>query len=292
MAEVAVYHALNRLAPGRVRSGELMRKHTSWRIGGPAEYLVEPGDSIELARVIVYARTQGIPVLTIGAGSNLLVSDAGIKGIVVKIGQAMAKIVRHGQELSVEAGARLAAVAAAARDAGLGGFEFAAGIPGAVGGAICMNAGVNGADTGSLVKRVLLVAATGETYTRNREEMEFGYRESILQRAPATVAEVVFTGYPKPQAQIQAETEAYLARRKTSQPLQYPNAGSVFKNPPGDSAVLCASCGWIPAQKYTSRCIFAIICTAFDEATSVPGAKTCRTPMLPNEAISASRSVS
>ena len=236
MVESAVYHELDRLAPGRVRAGESMGNHTSWRIGGPAELFIEPGNNTELARVIVYANNQGIPVLVIGAGSNLLVSDAGVKGIVVKLGKNMAQITCQDNEIKAEAGAKLSAVGAAAKEAGLGGFEFSAGIPGAIGGAIFMNAGAGGANIGGLVKRVLLIGPTGEVYARNGNELEFGYRESILQRKPAIVAEATFTCYPKLKSQIQAETDGYIKKRKSSQPLQYPSAGSVFKNPPGDSA--------------------------------------------------------
>ena len=236
MDDAVIFRELNNLAPGRVRADESMRKHTSWRIGGPADLFVEPENSEELGQVIAYANNRGIMVMVIGAGSNLLVSDAGIKGIVIKLGTGMSKVTCSGNEITAEAGARLADVGTAAKKAGLGGFEFSVGIPGTVGGAIVMNAGVNGADIGNLVKQVVLVSPAGETLTRGKDSLAFGYRESILQREPAILTEATFSCYPKEKTIIQAETDAFLSRRKTSQPLRCPNAGSVFKNPPVEAA--------------------------------------------------------
>lgn len=236
MVQAVIFRELSNLSPGRVRLGESMQKHTSWRIGGPAELFVEPVNGGELGQVIAFAHHHKIPMTVIGAGSNILVSDAGIKGLVIKLGRSMSKISLEGNEITAEAGARLAKVAAVAKEAGLGGFEFSAGIPGAIGGAIVMNAGANGADIGALVSKVMIVDQAGRAFTKNNRDMEFGYRKSVLQEDPAVVAEATFTCYPRDRALIQTETDEYLSKRKGSQPNGCPNAGSVFKNPAGDSA--------------------------------------------------------
>lgn len=227
---------LSELLPKRVRAGELMRNHTSWRIGGPCDIFVNPAGREDLQLVVSYAHRRGIPLTIIGAGTNLLVSDSGIRGIVVKLGRGLSRISTKGNEIIAEAGAKLAGVAAAARDAGLGGFEFSAGIPGTVGGAVVMNAGANGSSISKLVREVLLLNFAGEFYRKNSEEMGFGYRSSVLQREPAIVVEASFFCYPRSKEAIKEEMGRYIARRKLTQPLSRPNAGSVFKNPPGDSA--------------------------------------------------------
>ncbi|MCG9968077.1 UDP-N-acetylmuramate dehydrogenase [Pelotomaculum terephthalicicum JT] len=236
MADLTLYHELLALLPGRVRAGEPMKKHTSWRIGGPADVFVEPGTRSELQLVVSFAKDKGVPLTVIGAGSNLLVSDGGIRGVVVKIGNSMARVVTAGKEITAEAGAKLAAVASTAMDAGLGGFEFSNGIPGTVGGAVVMNAGANGSTVSTLVKNVLVLSFEGDFINKNKEDMCFGYRNSILHSEPAIIVEVTFTCYPRDKELIRKEMADYLTRRKASQPLCYPNAGSVFKNPPGESA--------------------------------------------------------
>lgn len=236
MADSAFYRELLEIMPGRVKAGELMKKHTSWRIGGPSEIFVEPSGREDLRLVISYAHKRGVPLTVIGAGTNLLVSDKGIKGIVVKVGRGLDTIITGEDGIVAEAGAKLARVAAAAWDAGFGGFEFSAGIPGAVGGALVMNAGANGSSIGALVKEVMLLSLDGEFFFRTKEEMNFGYRTSILQQEPSIVVAASFTCSRRDKNEIQKEMEQFLKRRKATQPLCYPSAGSIFKNPPGDSA--------------------------------------------------------
>jgi UDP-N-acetylmuramate dehydrogenase len=174
--------------------------------------------------------------MVIGNGSNLLVTEGGIRGIVVKIGSDLGRITTRDLRITAEAGAKLAGVAAVARDKGLGGFEFSAGIPGTVGGAVVMNAGANGSSICSLVHKVLLLSLEGEFYQKANKDISFGYRTSILQSEPAIVVEAEFFCHFKDKKEITAEMERHLNRRRQTQPLGYPNAGSVFKNPPGDSA--------------------------------------------------------
>jgi len=236
LAESGLFRELNRLMPGRVRQNEPMSRHTTWRIGGPAEIMAEPCDGEELSLMLAMAKKEALPCLVIGAGSNLLVSDAGVRGLVIKIGKAMAGITLRGNEIIGAAGAKLAAVATFAREAELGGFEFSAGIPGTIGGAVVMNAGANGDSIGILVKEVALIDPEGNPFSKTRQEMEFGYRSSVLQRMPGIITQVTFSCHGREKPLIQDDMADYLARRKATQPLGYPNAGSVFKNPPGDSA--------------------------------------------------------
>ena len=144
MADSAICRELQELLPGRVRTGEPMKNHTSWRIGGPSEIFVEPAGREELQLVVSHAHRRQVPLMVIGNGSNLLVTEGGVRGIVVKIGSDLGRITTRDLRITAEAGAKLAGVAAVARDKGLGGFEFSAGIPGTVGGAVVMNAGANG----------------------------------------------------------------------------------------------------------------------------------------------------
>lgn len=236
MADSALYRTLNELLPGRVRAEESMRKHTSWRIGGPSELFVEPASREDLRLVVSYAHHRGIPLTLIGKGSNLLVREGGIRGIVVRVGNGLDRISTGKNEIVAEAGVTLARVASTARDNGLGGFEFSAGIPGTVGGAVVMNAGANGSSIGALVREVMLLSFEGEFFRKTKEEMSFGYRTSMLQREPSIVVEAAFSCYPRDKEAIQEEMEEFIARRKQTQPLGHPNAGSVFKNPAGDSA--------------------------------------------------------
>jgi UDP-N-acetylmuramate dehydrogenase len=213
-----------------------MKKHTSWRIGGPADYFVEPQGREELQAVVSFANLRRVPLTVIGNGSNLLVSEKGIRGIVLKIGSGLSRVSIIEKDVVAEAGTKLSQLAAAARDSGLGGFEFSAGIPGTVGGAVIMNAGANGSSVGALVREVLLLNLEGHLIRRNGEELNFSYRSCALQRDPAIVVEAMFTCYPREKHLIQEEMERFIARRLSTQPLRLPNAGSVFRNPPGDSA--------------------------------------------------------
>lgn len=236
MVDAAFYREISSLLPGRVRQNEPMKKHTTWHIGGPSDVFVDPASREDLQIAIRLANSRGIPLTVIGNGSNLLVSEAGIRGIVVKIAGGLARMAVHENKIVSEAGAKLSNLAALARDAGLGGLEFSAGIPGTVGGAVAMNAGANGSSVGKLLQEVLLLNYEGDFFSKSAEEMNFGYRCSILQQEPSIVVEAYFLCYPQDRSLIKSEMDKFLQRRKATQPLGYPNAGSVFKNPPGDSA--------------------------------------------------------
>lgn len=230
------YGELLLLLPGRVQVTEPLHRHTSWRIGGPADIFVEPAHRRELQAAVSFARERGIPLTVIGYGTNLLVSDRGVRGIVVKIGPKLGRVTVRGREVLAEAGAALSRVTAASLKAGLSGLAFSAGIPGAVGGAVVMNAGAYGHSLGEVVQNVLTLGFDGSLTTKTREEMSFAYRSSIIQKEPAIVVEATLTLQEGDREQIRREMKECLDRRKQSQPLALPNAGSVFKNPPGHSA--------------------------------------------------------
>lgn len=236
MGDSALLRELSELLPGRVLADEPMKKHTSWRIGGPSDIFVNPASREDLRLVVSYAREKEIPLTVIGNGSNLLVTESGIRGIVVKVGNGLSRISISGNKIITEAGAQLAGVAARAMKAGLRGFEFTAGIPGSVGGAVIMNAGANGLSISALVEEVLVLDFEGEYFRKAKRELNFGYRSSNLQQEPVIVVEATFSCYPGDKNLIKEEMERFIARRRLTQPLNYPSAGSVFKNPPGDSA--------------------------------------------------------
>lgn len=231
-----IYRELKSKTVGEVRLAEPMSRHTTWRIGGPADVFIEPQGVEDLRLAVVFARTNGIPLLVIGNGSNLLVSDQGIRGLVIKICKGMSLIRIEGNLVTAEAGVRLSGLLKSTTNAGLGGFEFVAGIPGNVGGAVVMNAGANGASIGDLMHDVTVMDYAGELQRYRRSELNFSYRFSSLQDLPGIVVRVTFACRPQSQDEIREKTEAYLSRRRETQPLKYPNAGSVFKNPPGDAA--------------------------------------------------------
>lgn len=231
-----IYRELKSEIVGEVRMAEPMSHHTTWRIGGPADVFIEPRGVEDLRRAIVFAGTNGIPLLVIGNGSNLLVSDHGIRGLVIKICKGMSVISTDGNLVTAEAGVRLSSLLKVAMGAGLGGFEFVAGIPGNVGGAVVMNAGANGSSIADLLHEVTVMDYAGDLHRYKRSELDFGYRFSSLQDLPEIVVWATFACRPQSQDVIREKTEAYLRRRRETQPLKHPNAGSVFKNPPGDSA--------------------------------------------------------
>ena len=215
---------------------EPMSKHTSWCIGGPADMLLKPRHEQDFRQALIFARHHGLPVTVIGNGTNLLVADQGIRGIVIKIGQGLADLEVQGQMIYAGAGVPLPLLARKAMQAGLAGFEFLSGIPGTVGGALVMNAGANGCAIGELVRQVMACDYAGNSYSINAQELAFSYRHSSLAQMNIIVMGVVLQGKPDTAQSIRNRMEIALTRRRQAQPLEYPNAGSVFKNPTGDSA--------------------------------------------------------
>ena len=212
---------------------EPMKKHTTFRIGGPAEYLILPQTTEEIADVIKLCRQEEIPWYIVGNGSNLLVADEGVRGVVIQLRRNFNQIQVEGCQIRMQAGAQNAAVAKRALDASLTGFEFAAGIPGTIGGAVVMNAGAYGGEMKDILKEVTVLDQNGMIKTIPAEELELGYRTSIIARKGYVVLEAVIvlkTGDPK---EIKAAMDDLKEKRVTKQPLEYPSAGSTFKRPEG-----------------------------------------------------------
>ena len=212
---------------------EPMKKHTTFRIGGPAEYLILPQTKEEIADVVKLCRQEERPWYIVGNGSNLLVADEGVRGVVIQLLRNFNQIQVEGCQIRMQAGAQNAAVAKRALDASLTGFEFAAGIPGTIGGAVVMNAGAYGGEMKDILKEVTVLDQNGMIRTIPTEELELGYRTSIIARKGYVVLEAVIvlkTGDPK---EIKAAIDDLKEKRVTKQPLEYPSAGSTFKRPEG-----------------------------------------------------------
>ena len=190
------------------------------------------------------AKENDIPVTILGHGSNVLVLDGGIRGLVIRMGRGMNKAEVSGNIISVQAGTMLGTVAAAAAENGLTGLEFASGIPGTAGGGVIMNAGAYGGELSQVVRSVTGVTADGSVRILNRDELDFGYRRSILQRNGMVVTQVVFELQDGNPETIRAEMAELNRRRAESQPLDVPSAGSTFKRPKGAyAAALIDQCG-------------------------------------------------
>ncbi len=217
----------------RVRLNEPMNKHTTFRIGGNAECFVSIQSIDELRELTSLCRRENIPFFLIGKGSNLLVSDKGIPGVVAYLGEELCSISVNENLIVAEAGATLAAVAATALKEGLTGFEFAAGIPGTVGGAIRMNAGAYGGDMSQVVKWVRVLEPDGNIRTIAAEEMNFSYRYSILKDVDYIVLAAGIALNCGDEKSIRMSMMELAERRKEKQPLEYPSAGSTFKRPEG-----------------------------------------------------------
>ena len=219
-----------------IRLDERMAKHTSFQVGGPADCLFTARSADEIAFAMEAARQSNVPLTVIGRGTNLLVRDGGIRGLVVKIAGGMEGVSVSGDAVTAQAGAPLRRMAAAALEAGLSGAEFAAGIPGGVGGAVAMNAGAYGGEMARITKSVVALTQEGEVLTLSRDELDFAYRHSALMERNLTVVEACFTLYPDDPAAIRARMDDFAARRSEKQPLDLPSAGSTFKRPPGHFA--------------------------------------------------------
>ena len=223
---------------------EPMSEHTTLKLGGPADYLVFPRSAGEITALFAEAGAYNLPVTVIGHGSNLLVLDGGIRGLVICIGKNMRKITRKGNVITAQAGAMLGSVAMEAAEAGLSGLEFASGIPGTVGGGVTMNAGAYDGEMSQVVVRVKGVYPDGKTVRVPREDMDFGYRHSAVTAMNFIVTEAKFELQEGDPAAIRAKMSELNAKRAEKQPLDVPSAGSTFKRPEGYyAAALIDQCG-------------------------------------------------
>ena len=222
-----------RLAPDSVCTDELMSRHTTFRIGGPASVFVTPKSEKDLVTAIEICRSQGAPYFILGNGSNLLVSDQGYDGVVVHIGSDLRDISVEGTEITAKTGAMLSQVAHAALAHGLTGMEFAAGIPGSLGGACMMNAGAYGGEMSQILVGVRALDDKGQIVELAADQLELGYRHSIMMEKQYVVLGArihLEKGNPE---KIQAQMDDLKEKRIAKQPLEYPSAGSTFKRPEG-----------------------------------------------------------
>ena len=211
---------------------EPMKKHTTFRVGGPADVLVQP-DETALVAILALCRQYHVSYSFIGNGSNLLVGDKGIRGVVIEMTDPMGNIEVDGTKITAQAGAMLSKIANTAASNGLGGMEFAAGIPGSVGGAVVMNAGAYGGEMKDIIEKVYVLDENGAQLELDRDALDLGYRHSCILEKKYIVTKVVLELVPRNEAEIRSEMKELNEKRAEKQPLQYPSAGSTFKRPEG-----------------------------------------------------------
>ena len=210
-----------------------MDRHTTFRIGGPADYFLIPETPEEIKQILNICRDENIPYFILGNGSNLLVSDAGYRGAIIQVFRNMSGITTEGTKIRASAGALLSAIAAEARNASLTGFEFAGGIPGTLGGAVVMNAGAYGGEMKDVLEEVTVLDGDGNIRTLKAEELELGYRTSAVKKNGYLVLEAVISLKEGDPEAIRARMRELSEQRTSKQPLEYPSAGSTFKRPEG-----------------------------------------------------------
>ncbi|HIY62833.1 MAG TPA: UDP-N-acetylmuramate dehydrogenase [Candidatus Mediterraneibacter stercoripullorum] len=212
---------------------EPMSRHTTFRIGGPADYFVTPKDKGEIKKIIKFCRKEQVPFYVIGNGSNLLVGDRGYRGVIIQIFKQMSKIEVDGEQIMAQAGALLSKLAAAALDASLTGFEFASGIPGTLGGALRMNAGAYGGEMKQVVLSADVLTPAGDFITLSVDELGMGYRTSIISKNDYVVIDALLQLKKGNKEEIKAQMADLREKRVSKQPLEYGSAGSTFKRPEG-----------------------------------------------------------
>lgn len=212
---------------------EPMAKHTSFRIGGPADVLAQPADEAELAALLKRAGEHAVPVTLVGNGSNLLVRDKGIRGLVIKLSNIFSSITVDGNVLTFGSGISLAMASKKAASLSLSGMEFAVGIPGTIGGAVYMNAGAYDGEMAKVVTCVRVMDMQGKISELQASELDFAYRHTALQNSGLIVISVTVALQPGEAESIAAKMADFSQRRISKQPLELPSAGSMFKRPPG-----------------------------------------------------------
>lgn len=225
-------HLKTIIPENEIRIDEPMRHHTTFRIGGPADLFVSPSKD-ELIKICALARQEKVPVTIIGNGSNLLVKDGGIRGLVIEIGKRMESIRIEDDCIIAESGALLSKIARAAADAALSGFEFAAGIPGSLGGAVVMNAGAYDGEMKQVLVSATVLDPNGQIRVLSNEELMLSYRHSCIEENGYLVLEATIRLFPKEKSAIIERMEELRKLRIEKQPLEYPSAGSTFKRPEG-----------------------------------------------------------
>lgn len=228
------YDKLNNvIAKDSILIDEPMSRHTTFRVGGPADFFVTPKAKEEVRDVIRICKEAGMPYYIIGNGSNLLVSDAGYRGVIVQIYKEMNEVKVEGDLVKAQAGALLSGIAAKALGAELSGFEFASGIPGTIGGACVMNAGAYGGEMKDVLEFVTVLTGEGKIIELGRNELELGYRTSVIAKKGYIVLGAVLKLERGDGEKIKTYMDELKEKRVTKQPLEYPSAGSTFKRPEG-----------------------------------------------------------
>lgn len=215
-----------------IKENEPLAKYTFTHTGGPADWVAFPKNVGEVRQLVTFAKGHDLPITVLGNASNLIVKDGGIAGLVLIL-TAMKSITVHGQTVTADAGAAYIEVTKVARDHSLSGIEFAAGIPGSVGGAVFMNAGAYGGETKNAVAKATVMNRTGEIFDLDNRALDFGYRHSAVQDQHLIVLSANFALQPGDFTAIKAEMDDLNARRAAKQPLDLPSCGSVFKRPEG-----------------------------------------------------------
>lgn len=233
MGEFMVEKIQKLVGEAKVLVNEPMASHTTFKIGGPADYFVMPETIEELAEVLKLCKEENMPYFILGNGSNLLVGDKGFRGVVIQLYKNFDGICLEGTKITAKAGAMLIRVAKEAGKAGLTGLEFASGIPGTIGGAMVMNAGAYGGEMKDVVTAVTVLTKEGDIKTLSGEEMNFRYRGSVVEDEGYIVLEAVMELKEGNLEEIQTRMEELSLQRRTKQPIEYPSAGSTFKRPEG-----------------------------------------------------------
>lgn len=248
----------------RLRIDEPMSAHTTFRVGGPVDFFVEPASVDELRAVLDACRKARAPWYVIGCGSDLLVADGGIEGVCICFGPHFSDISVEGTTLTAQAGATNKEVAIAARDAGLSGYEFASGIPGSIGGAAIMNAGAYDGEFSDICMGVTCLTTDGDVVDVDAGQADWGYRHSMMSDRGHIVLSATLQLVPWNEEQIDARMDELTAMREAKQPLEFGSAGSTFKRPPGyyagklidDAGMRGHTCGG--AQVSTKHCGFVV----------------------------------
>ena len=223
----------NLLGKDRVLVDEPMKRHTTFRIGGPADFFLLPSTVDEVRGILEICREEELPYFILGNGRTRLVSDKGYRGVIIQLYRNFSNISVEGNEICASSGALLSQIAAAARNASLTGFEFAGGIPGTLGGAVFMNAGAYGGELKDVLKEAVVMTEQGEILTLPVEKLDMGYRTSRIKKAGYLVLEARLVLEQGDMDKIRDITKDLTEKRVSKQPLEYPSAGSTFKRPEG-----------------------------------------------------------
>ena len=216
-----------------VKFDEPMKLHTTFKIGGPADVFVEAQNTDEIIALIEYCKQNSIPYMIIGNGSNMLVGDRGIRGVVIQIGKAMNNITIDKETVTAQAGVLMSTLANAILKAELSGFETLSGIPGTLGGGIYMNAGAYGGELKDVIDTVTYIDESGEIITKPNEELDLSYRHSMFETGEYVILSAVLKLKKGSYEEIKAAMQDYNKRRSDKQPISMPSAGSTFKRPEG-----------------------------------------------------------